>query len=148
MKCVEWSHPDPFIEGHRVTEPEIDFLEHVNNKVYLEWMEKIAWEHSLSVGIDHQRQQALGKIMVVKQHLLNYHAGCYLGDQLLIGTWLGEQIGCCQRKRHYEIFRQSDGKRIFSGHTVWACMNLKTHRACRIPQAFITPYETAAGYPI
>lgn len=139
---LKWRHPKPFIENHTVTEDEIDFLDHVNNKVYLNWMEHISWQHSLAVGIDESVQRQVGKIMVVRQHELNYRAACHLGDELLIGTWVGEQIGCCQRRRYYQVFRLSDGKEVFFGHTQWACMNLKTHQACKIPPEFITPYET------
>lgn len=137
---MKWQHPSPFILEHTVSEEDLDFLRHVNNKKYLNWLEWASWQHSLSVGIDQALQQKVGKIMVVKQHELNYHAGCFLDDELLIGTWVGGQIGCCQRKRFYQIFRQSDQRLVFSGHTLWACMDLKTYRASVIPDEFIQPY--------
>lgn len=137
---MKWHHPSPFILEHTVSEEDLDFLQHVNNKKYLNWIEWISWQHSLSVGIDQALQQKVGKIMVVKQHELNYHAGCFLDDELLIGTWVGEQIGCCQRKRFYQIFRKSDERLVFSGHTLWACMDLKTYRASAIPDEFIHAY--------
>lgn len=132
--------PVPFTQAHQVTEEEIDFLNHVNNQVYLNWMIEIAWQHSLSVGIDSELQKKLGKIMVVKQHELNYHAAAYLGDQLQIKTWVGEQQGCCSRKRYYEMIRESDQRKIFSGHTVWVCMDLNTRKACEIPNEYVKPY--------
>lgn len=132
--------PIPFIEEHIVTEDEIDFLDHVNNQVYLDWMIKISWQHSLAVGIDHDLQQQLGKIMVVKQHELNYHAPAYQNDKLIISTWIGEPEGCCTRKRYYQIIRESDQRKIFSGHTVWVCMDLATKKASQIPSEFINAY--------
>lgn len=140
-RLPSWPHPNPFILEHRVKSDELDFLNHVNNKVYLAWMEHIAWQHSLSVGIDYDQQKEQGKIMVVKQHELNYLAPCFLDDKLLMGTWIGERIGCCQRKRHYEIYREADGKKIFSGHTIWVCMDLHTQKACKIPDLFIDAYQ-------
>lgn len=140
-KLPSWSFSKPFVLEHKVEADEIDFLNHVNNKVYLGWMEHIAWQHSLSVGIDYAKQQEENKIMVVRQHELNYLHACVQGDELLMGTWLGERIGCCQRKRHYEIFRKSDGKKVFDGHTIWICMDMKTQRACKIPDAFIKAYQ-------
>lgn len=136
-----WSSTPAFIMEHKVEADEIDFLNHVNNKVYLTWMEDIAWQHSLSVGIDYSKQQEENKIMVVRQHELNYLRACVLGDELMIGTWLGERIGCCQRKRYYEVFRKADGKKVFDGHTVWVCMDMETQRACKIPDAFIKAYD-------
>lgn len=137
---IAWKHPTPFILPHTVTEDEIDLFHHVNNKVYLSWVEQVAWQHSLAVGIDETEQQRLGKIMVVKQHQLNYHRGCFLGDELLLGTWVGELINPRTRKRHYQFYRLSDEKLVFSGHTLWSCMDLKTYRGCTIPQDYMTPY--------
>jgi len=138
---MKWNHPDPFILEHKVLDSEIDHLNHVNNKVYLEWMEKVSWAHSLAVGIDMQVMKALGKVMVIGQHEMNYHAGCYLGDELLIGTWVSAPLSPRRRKRHYQIIRQADGKTVFSGHTQWICMDLNTHKSANMPEAFIEAYR-------
>jgi acyl-CoA thioester hydrolase len=138
---MKWQHPKPFILEHTVLTPEIDHLNHVNNKVYLEWMEKVSWAHSLAVGIDMALMEQLGKVMVIRQHELNYRAGCYLEDELLIGTWVSAPLSPRRRKRHYQIIRKSDAKTVFTGHTLWICMDLKTHKSCNMPSEFIEAYR-------
>lgn len=128
---------------YKVAPTDLDSLNHVNNKVYLDWLEKLAWQHSLAVGIDELTNSKFGKLMVVVQHELNYHAAAHLDDHLSLKTWLNadeKRIGCCKRKRHYEITRDSDQKIIFSAHTIWACMNLTTQKAAKLPLEFIDPY--------
>lgn len=135
-----WQSPHPFIHAHTVQLDELDFLQHVNNKSYLTWMEQVAWLHSQSVGINHETQKELNRIMVIKEHRMSYHAGGYLGDELLIGTWLGEQKGACLRERHYQIIRVSDGLTLFTATSEFVCVDLKTLRPKPIPKAFIEPY--------
>ena len=138
---MAWQHPDPFILKHTVLENEIDRLNHVNNKVYLEWMENIAWQHSLSVGIDEALLKKLGKVMVIGRHEMDFHSGCYLGDALQIGTWVIAPSGPKKRSRFYQIIRESDGKTVFTAKTLWVCMTIKNHKSTSIPEALIEPYR-------
>lgn len=139
---MNWQYPHPFIHAHTVQVDELDFLEHVNNKTYMAWMEQVAWLHSQSVGINHKTQKELNRIMVIKEHRMSYLAGCYLGDELLIGTWLGEQKGACLRERNYQIIRAADGLSVFTATSEFVCVDLKTLRPKRIPNAFIEPYDS------
>lgn len=132
-----------FSQCRRVVESEIDFLNHVNNQVYLDWMLDIAWQHSLSVGINEDLYRELGKIMVVYQHQMNYHAAAYLNEELEVRTWLDQSHSAIRRKRFYEVIRKSDRLKIFSGHTVWVCMDLQTRKACEIPPEIMAPYLQA-----
>lgn len=138
---MNWQHPKPYILEHIVLDSEIDHLNHVNNKVYLDWMEKASWAHSLAVGIDMPLMKKLGKVMVIGQHQMNFHAGCYLGDELQIGTWVSAPESPRKRKRFYQIIRQSDGKTVFSGHTQWICMDLQTQKSTNMPEEFIEAYR-------
>ncbi|MEA3405114.1 MAG: acyl-CoA thioesterase [Pseudomonadota bacterium] len=141
MSSLKWSHPNPFIYQHTVTQDELDFLGHVNNKTYLAWMEQVAWEHSKSVGITHDTQKQLNRIMAVYENTMKYHASCYLGDELLVGAWIGEQKGCCLRERHFQIIRKSDQKTVFTATVTYVCIDLTRHKPKPIPKAFIDPYR-------
>ncbi len=126
---------------HQVTEDELDFLGHVNNKNYLTWMEIVAWKHAKSVGITHKIQKQLNRIMAVYENCMQYKASCYLGDRLEIKTWIGEQEGCCLRKRFFEITRLQDQKIVFEATATYVCIDLVKHKARRIPPEFIAPYQ-------
>ncbi|MDG6778385.1 acyl-CoA thioesterase [Thiomicrorhabdus sp. zzn3] len=141
-QSLPWQRPSPFILPHTVTEDELDFLGHVNNKSYLGWIENVAWAHAKSVGISHEMQKRLNRIMAVHANCMHYHASCYLGDELLIATWVGEQIGCCRRQRYFQIIRPSDGKTVFSAEATYVCIDLHKHQPKRIPSEFIEPYQS------
>lgn len=139
---LNWQHPTPFIYTHTVIEDELDFLGHVNNKSYLHWIEHVSWMHAKSVGTSHEQQKQLNRVMAVYENCMQYKASCYLGDELLIATWIGEQIGCCRRERYFQIIRKSDQKTVFTAQATYVCIDLKTHQPRRIPQEYITPYQT------
>lgn len=139
---MNWQTPNPFIVPYQVQADDLDFLNHVNNKAYLAWMEEAAWAHSVSAGITHELQTQLNRIMAVYQHQMRYLASCYLNDQLLIGTWIGKQTGRCLRDRHTQIIRVRDAKTVFSATTTFVCIDLQTHQPKAIPNEFIEPYQT------
>ncbi|MDX1351909.1 MAG: acyl-CoA thioesterase [Thiomicrorhabdus sp.] len=141
MTQLNWQYPDPFIFNYTVTDDDLDFLGHVNNKSYLAWMEQVAWQHAKSVGITHEKQRQLNRIMAVYENCMQYHASCYLGDELLIATWVGKQKGCCLRQRHFQIIRQSDQKTVFTAQATYVCIDLTDHKPKKIPKEFIQPYQ-------
>ena len=141
MTQLNWQYPNPFIYKHVVVQDDLDFLGHVNNKSYLAWMEKVAWEHARSVGISHEKQRELNRIMAVYENCMQYLASCYLGDELLIATWVGKQQGCCLRKRHFQIIRKSDLKTVFTADATYVCIDLINHKPKKIPKEFTEPYQ-------
>jgi len=141
MTQLNWQYPNPFIYQHKVSQNDLDFLGHVNNKSYLAWIEKVAWEHAKSVGISHEKQRELNRIMAVYENAMQYKASCYLGDILHIATWVGKQQGCCLRKREFQIIREQDFKTVFTAQATYVCIDLKSHKPRKIPTEFIAPYE-------
>ncbi|WP_040728136.1 thioesterase family protein [Thiomicrorhabdus sp. Kp2] len=139
---LNWQYPKPFIFQHTVQQGDLDFLGHVNNKSYLAWMENVAWQHAKSVGISHEKQRELNRIMAVYENCMQYLASCYLGDKLLIATWVGEQQGYCLRKRYFQIIRESDLKTVFTAQATYVCIDLTDHKPKKIPAEFIKPYQT------
>ena len=138
---MTWLHPTPFILEHTVIEEEIDRLSHVNNQVYLKWMETIAWQHSLSVGVDEHVIKNVGKVMVIKQHQMNFHLSCHLNERLQIGTWVEPVQKTIKRHRFFQVIRSKDGKTVFTGQSLWVCINLKNQKPTKIPTEFIAPYQ-------
>ena len=148
MDCdMNWQVAAPFIHPHTVQADELDFLGHVNNKSYLTWIEHVSWQHARSVGISHELQRAENRIMAVYENCMQYLASCYAGEELLIATWIGKQIGCCRRERHFQIIRKRDQKTVFTAQAVYVCIDLTSHQPRRIPKAFIKPYQTSLIKP-
>lgn len=127
----------------QVKDKDIDQLGHVNNQQYLDWMLVLANAHAQSVGLNFETLKAeFNKVMVAREHKMKFLASCFQGDELVIATWIGEKLGCCQRLRHYQFIRLGDQRTVFQGETVWACMTLNTYKPCKLPEAFTHRYHS------
>ncbi len=128
-------------EAPVIVKPEhIDALQHVNNIVYLQWAEYVAWQHSVHLGIGVPEFQHYDAAMVARKHELNYLMACFEGEHILLRTWLAQCDGL-SLYRHYQFVRQSDQKVVFEGETRWVCIRLSTGRPMRMPEFFKQAYS-------
>ena len=116
----------PFQITIRVSENDIDELQHVNNVVYLQWVQDIANQHwnLLKEGYD-----TSDYVWVVIRHELDYLGQATLGDQIMLKTWVGETSGI-KSVRHVEFYKED--KVIVRAKTNWCLVDSKTLRPKRI----------------
>ncbi len=119
---------------HTFTVPDsaIDALGHVNNVVYVQWMQDVAIMHSDSLGGTIEKYMKLGAIWVVKTHRIEYHGPAFAGDRIIAKTWVSN-IKNTSSLRKYKFFRESDNKIIAAAETMWVFINLKNGRPVTIP---------------
>ena len=117
----------------KVESEHLDAMNHVNNVIYVQWMQDIATMHWDAFASDKLKQEVL---WVVRQHVIDYHNQAFLNDQLQMETWTGEYTNVTW-KRHYEITRPSDNKKIISAASVWIPLDRKTQRPRRIDKELI-----------
>jgi len=135
---------------HRVVDQEIDEYAHVNNTVYLQWLDSIAWAHSARLGMPLERCLALRRGMAIRHTRVDYLEAAVLPDDLLIATWIIASDGRLRCSRRFEILRAADGKRVLDAEIDFFCLNLDTGKPCRFPAEFTERYavlpEVAAAY--
>ena len=101
---------------------DIDALGHVNNVVYVRWVQDAAvahWHHAAAA----EDQQVL--LWVVVRHEIDYRRPAFLNDALIARTW----VGAATRRafdRHTQILRQSDHRLLAQARTVWCPIDRKT----------------------
>lgn len=132
--------PLPFTLVHRVTPEEIDEYAHVNNAVYLQWLDRIAWTHSAKLGMTLQDCLNLRRGMAVRHTRIDYLEAAIAGDEVLLATWLVACDGRLRCTRRFEIARLADGKRIADAEIEYFCLNLDTGKPCRFPREFVRHY--------
>ncbi|MBI2332459.1 MAG: acyl-CoA thioesterase [Chloroflexi bacterium] len=116
----------------------IDENGHVNNVVYVQWMQDIAVEHYASLGgVEAQGPDAT---WVVRQHSIEYLQQAFAGEEIEIRTWV-EGIRKVRSMRKYEFVRKNDGKILVKGETDWVFMDTKTGRPKAIPQEVERVFE-------
>ncbi len=120
-----------------VSKEDIDFNGHVNNLKYLEWMIDAAIKHSESLGFTPETYKKIGSTWFVKSHHIEYKHPAFLGDELIIKTWIDE-VGKITSKRKYEIYKNDI--LLAYGETEWVFVDIKTHRPKKISQDLIEKY--------
>ena len=136
-----WDYTQPFQIDVTVEDKHIDVVGHVNNVIYLRWLEKIAWMHSHHLGLTWNVYQKENRAMVARRHELDYLAAAFKNDELVVGTWIIENNKKVSITRQYQIMRKSDQICLLRGITKWACMDIKTGKAKRMPNSFVNGYK-------
>lgn len=108
----------------------IDENGHVNNVVYVQWMQDIAIEHYASIGgVEAQGPDAT---WVIRKHSIEYFLPAFEGEEIEVRTWV-EDLRKVRSLRMYEFVRKSDGKNLVKGESDWVFMDMKTGRPKAIP---------------
>ena len=131
----------PVFEMTFIAAPEhIDELGHVNNAVWVRWMEQVAVAHWRSVA-DAEHQDAY--FWVVVRHEIDYLRAVLEGERITARTWVGDNLKGAKFDRHIE-FVGADGKPRVRSRTDWAIIDKASGRPIRIPPEVVAPF-TAAG---
>ena len=127
----------PVFELEFLAAPEhIDELGHVNNAVWVQWIQEIAVSHWYSVA-DPQHDAAY--FWVVVRHEIDYLRAAVEGDRVLGRTWVGEAPKGARFDRLVE-FIGPDGKTCVRARTSWAIIDHAAGRPIRVPPDVIAPF--------
>jgi acyl-CoA thioester hydrolase len=140
---VKWDRDKPFTVTIAVDASDIDELGHVNNAAYVRWLERCAWRHSETLGLGVAEYKALDKAMVVLRHEIDYLAAAYLGDDVVVATWIVESDNRLRLTRHFQILRPADQTTLLRARSTFVCIELSTGRARRMPAIFTETYGKA-----
>ena len=121
-----------FREEFAVPADAIDANGHVNNVVFVQWMQNVATRHFEALGGEPLMRQA-GAIWVVRSHQIEYHAPSFAGERVQVMTWV-VNFSRVRSLRRYKFLRASDGKLLVRGETDWVFVNATTGRPCSIPE--------------
>jgi len=115
---------------------DIDALGHVNNVVYLRWMQEAAAAHWEAAAPAELRSLVS---WVVVRHEIDYKAPAFDGERLVARTWVGEPTGATW-ERFIEI-RHAEGDRLLArGRSVYAALDRSTGRPRRVDGQLREPF--------
>jgi acyl-CoA thioester hydrolase len=118
----------PSFELKVTVKPEdLDDLHHVNNVVYLQWVQDVAKAHWAVLSNEHINKKYA---WVVLRHEIDYHRSARLNDELTLRTWVGETSGF-RSVRHVDI-TGPDGAKIAAARTTWCLIDAATFKPARI----------------
>jgi acyl-CoA thioester hydrolase len=107
---------------------DIDGQNHVNNIVYLRWVQDIATAHWESLA-SAEAQTAIG--WVVFRHEIDYKLPANLGDEILLRTWVGE-ASRLKFERFTEIRRKENNQLLAQARTLWVPIDSETGKPTRV----------------
>lgn len=110
------------------TSADIDELGHVNNTVYLRWVQLAATAHWETIA-PAPAQSAI--VWVVLRHEIDYKLAARAGDKILLRTWVGSATRLTF-ERFTEIVRASDGRLLAAARTLWCPLNSDNLRPTRV----------------
>lgn len=125
--------PHVFSLSITVQETDLDELQHVNNIVYLRYLQEAAIAHWYSRAPQHIAEAFR---WVVRQHQITYYQPAFLAEELTVTTWVEEFKGVTSL-RQYEIHRGET--RLIEASTTWISLDAHTLRPKRITDD-VMPY--------
>lgn len=136
-----WDLPSPFIHRVSALAADVDAYGHVNNAVYLRWLDETAWAHSTALGVSPAHCVAARRGMVVWRSQLHYQAPAFAGDTLQVGTWLVFEDARLRVDRRFQIRRITDERTLLRGLIHYVCADLDTGRPRRMSSEFVERYR-------
>jgi acyl-CoA thioester hydrolase len=118
----------------------IDELGHVNNAVWVDWIQQIATAHWAAVALpEHQAAY----IWVVTRHEIDYRGNIGLGESVVAETFIPAPPSGARFDRRVD-FRGGDGKVIVSARTTWALIDKASGRLQRVREDLAAPFRPFA----
>ena len=107
---------------------DIDEQNHVNNTVYLRWVQDVATAHWRAIASS-EAQEATGWVVV--RHEIDYKTPATLDDEIVLHTCVGKATRLTF-ERFTEIRRKSDRQLLSQARTLWCPVDAKTGRPTRV----------------
>ncbi|MDW8325896.1 MAG: thioesterase family protein [Anaerolineales bacterium] len=122
--------PLTFTREFRVRYSELDAYGHVNNAVYLRYMQETAFDASAAVGYDLDRYRALNRIWLIHETDIEYLRPLKYGDTVAVTTWVAD-FGKVRSRRRYDF--HCNGELVACAYSDWAFLDTTTGRPAPIP---------------
>ena len=127
----------PIFEKSVTASPEhIDELGHVNNAVWVQWIQDVAVAHWEAVA---DPVHKLAYFWVVVRHEIDYLRAVFPCETVTGRTWVGEAPSGARFDRHMEFIGE-DGKLCVRARTQWAIIDKAAGRPIRVPPEVVAPF--------
>lgn len=109
---------------------DIDELGHVNNAVWVKWIQDVATAHWMAAAT---AEQIARWIWVVVRHEIDYMGNVGAGETVTARTWISDAPRGARFNRNVE-FSGADGRARVRSVTQWALIDRESGRLARVPR--------------
>ena len=125
-----------FTRSFTAAPADIDELGHVNNAVWVRWIQDIAVAHWDAVAPAAHRD---AYIWVVTRHEIDYRGNVRVGETVTGETWVPDPPKGARFDRHVR-FVDDAGKVVVEAVTTWALIDRATGRLLRVRDDIAAPF--------
>jgi acyl-CoA thioester hydrolase len=115
---------------------DIDELGHVNNAVWVQWIQQVAVAHWHAVA---PAADVADYFWVVTRHEIDYRGNVAMGETVVAETWVPDPPRGARFDRHMR-FVGADGKVKVEAVSTWALIEKASGRLMRVPAAMAAPF--------
>lgn len=113
---------------------ELDSYGHVNNAVYLQYLEYTRLKYLEAVGFDYEAFCAEGYMLYVTKVNIRYRKSLFLGDTLIVETEPTKN-GIASGVFH-QVIKNQNGEICAEADTTWGCVSKSTGRPTKFPEKY------------
>lgn len=117
-------------------EKDIDGLGHMNNAVYVNWLDQAHLIHTFNLGITPQVMESTGCGLVVRHTDLTYFSALRENDTARVGTCIVRCDGKLRMRRQFQMIRRHDLVTLLRGVIDYISIDFRTGRPRRMPGIF------------
>lgn len=128
---------ETYTHQRTVTKDDLDDLHHVNNVRYVQWIQDIAKEH-WEIRASTQLKEKF--IWVVIRHEIDYKKQAFLGDELLIETFVGETTFVTS-ERFVNIKNAKTGDILVAAKSMWCLLDAESKKPTKITEELRTVFH-------
>jgi len=126
--------PNEFSMPIAIVPTDIDFMGHVNNARYLEWVQDVVLSHWRELAPPHE---VAGKAWVALKHEITYLKPAFLEDEILASTSLTKVAGA---RSFYSTTIKRGAEVLVEVESMWCCIDKQTGGAARIDRDVAEKY--------
>jgi acyl-CoA thioester hydrolase len=126
----------PFTRNFTASPSDIDALGHVNNAVWVKWIQEMATSHWQAVAAP---KHIAAYHWVVTRHEIDYRGNIAAGESVTARSWIESAPKGAQFDRRVD-FVDAKGKVIVRANTTWAMIDTKTGRLVRVRPEVSAPF--------
>lgn len=114
----------------------IDVMGHVNNAVWVQWIQDMATEHWNAAARPEDRGAF---VWLVIRHEIDYRGNIAAAESVTGETWIPDGARGAKSVRRVD-FTDAAGKVIVSANTTWAMLDRESGRLARVRPDIMTPF--------
>jgi acyl-CoA thioester hydrolase len=120
----------PYTTRITATQDDIDELGHVNNAVWVRWIQDVAVAHWMAIA---SAEQNAAYIWVITRHEIDYRGNMSAGETVTAETWVQDPPRGARFDRMMR-FTGEDGRVKVEARTTWAVLDRASGRLVRVPK--------------